>query len=159
MRMKILNPGAKSFWVYTYNEAGAPGFHSTFLQMPWDDARDDGQFHVYQIDLGKASNYKIDSSWVTYFAYLAGGPPNFSFQVDYMRFGTLATRSLQAELQLDGQVKVSWPASANATLESTTALPGGWSPDPATVTSDGITSWVLESNVGAKYYRLIQNGL
>jgi len=114
MRMKILSPGAKSFWVYTYNEAGSPGFHSTFLQMPWNDARDDGQFHVYQIDLSKASNYKINSSWVTYFAYFAGGPPNFSFQVDYMRFGTLATRSLQAELQLDGQVKVSWPASANA---------------------------------------------
>ena len=147
------------FGCTTYNEAGSPGFNSTFLQIPWDDARDDGQFHVYQIDLTRASNYQIDSSWVTYFAYFAGGPPNFSLQVDYIRFGTLATRSLQAELQLDGQVKVSWPASANATLESTTALPGGWATATNTATSDGIRTWILEQPAGAKFYRLIQNGL
>lgn len=159
MRMKILDPGAKSFWVYTYNESGSPGFHSTFLQMPWDDGRDDGQFHVYQIDLSKASNYRINSSWTTYFAYFAGGPPNFRFQVDYVRFGTLATRALEAALQLDGQVKVSWPASANATLESTTTLPGGWATDPNTVDTDGLRTWILEQPAGGKFYRLIQNGL
>ena len=123
------------------------GFNSVFLQIPWDDARNDGQFHVYQIDLTRASNYRF-TMWNIYFAFFTS--PELSLQVDYIRLGTLATRSLQAELQLDGQVKVSWPASGNVTLESTSALPGGWATDPNTVTSDGIRTWVLESNVGCQ---------
>ena len=79
--------------------------------------------------------------------------------MDYIRFGTLATRSLQAELQLDGQVKVSWPASGNVTLESTTTLTGGWATATNTVTTDGLRTWILDQPVGAKFFRLIQNGL
>ena len=53
MRIKILAPGGQECLVADLQEAGAPGFNSTFLQIPWDDARNDGQFHVYQIDLSK----------------------------------------------------------------------------------------------------------
>jgi hypothetical protein len=156
MRVKILAPGGRSVWLTDYEEKYQTGFNSVFLQIPWDDARNDGQFHVYQIDLTRASNYRF-TRWYTYFAFFT--TPEVSLQVDYLRLGTLATRSLQAELQLDGQVKVSWPASGNVTLESTTALPGGWATDHTAVTSDGIRTWILAQPAGAKFYRLIQNGL
>ncbi len=123
MRINIVSPGANTLWLPTYHEAGQPGFHNTFLQIPWDEARNDGNFHVYQIDLNRASNYKIDFLGM-YWAY--GGAPTLSLQVDYIRFGTLAPAA-KAVLSVERQgadLKISW--TGTGTLEATEDVTGGW---------------------------------
>lgn len=151
MRIKITAGGGVP-WYPLWVEDGKFGFDVLLFQIPWDEARNDGQFHVYQLDFTKASEKKFGA-----FRLDPGyNDPGLGLEVDYIRIGTLAPGALpplEATLS-DGKVRVSWPASVRATLQSATTMAGAWANATNAVTSDPTTSWILEEPVGTRFYRL-----
>jgi len=156
MRIKITAGGGMPWFVFWQEDAVNRGWgHSTSpFMIPWDEARNDGEFHVYQLDFTKASEAKFTSVRLDPGYYVVDS----EIEVDYVRIGTLAPAALpalQLTLEPDGRVKVSWPASVTgAVLESTATLPGGWATDTTPVESDGTTSWILVTPAGDRFYRL-----
>ena len=156
MRIKITAGGGQPWNVFWQEDAANRGWgHSTSpFPIPWDAARNDGQFHVYQLDFTKAMEAKFTGFRLDPGYFVVGS----KIEVDYIRIGTLAPGALpalQSTIQPDGKVKVSWPASATgAALQFTAALPGGWATDPTAVESDGTTSWILVQPSGIRFYRL-----
>ena len=77
--------------------------------------------------------------------------------VDYWRFGSFDPALIIAST-LDGSVRLSWPSATTGwSLQSTAAVPGGWSNENATVTTEGNTKIVtVRPNSAARFYRLAQ---
>jgi hypothetical protein len=63
---------------------------------------------------------------------------------------------LSVSLDTDANVRISWPSGAgDYVLQSTSAVPGGWTDDPAPVVEEGVNQVVtVQPNEAAKYYRL-----
>ena len=110
----------------------------------------DVEFHLYQVDftdslLGSFNAFRFDP----------GDGAGIVLEVDYIRLGALtAAAKLSVALQPSGQVRVSWPAAAAGTLQSTTKLPGGWAADTAAVMTEGTTKYVEVPPSGTKFFRL-----
>ena len=64
--------------------------------------------------------------------------------------------ALQTSRLADGRVRISWPSSAaDFALESTTALPGGWSAVTTGITTEGNESvYIVSAEDDARFFRL-----
>lgn len=90
--------------------------------------------------------------------YRPGGPASGGFPADIELVvveGTPATVSLAVARLADGQVRLSWPATAVDLVLPTTPLPGGWADSQATVVTEGDQRLVMLAPTDqARFFRL-----
>lgn len=141
------------FAIRMYWSEDAPGrgmSEATAFTLP--DVPLDGEYHTFQVDFTRATVGPFTAIRLD-----PGGGAGISFDLDYLRLGSFLPR-LQATTEADGRLRISWPASAgDFTLQSTTALPGGWNAEGATVQTEGDRRFILVTPSGAaRFYRLTQ---
>ena len=148
-RMRVQAGGASLRFYWSENAPGRGMSEATAWTLP--EVYTDGEFHVYQVDFANATLGPFDA--------IRLDPPDGEgtlLDFDYIRLGSLTVSPrLTAALTEDGQLRVSWPAGVAGSVQSTSALPGGWTADNAPVTTDGNMKYieVLPAN-GPKFYRL-----
>jgi hypothetical protein len=154
-RMKVVTGAEAQFRTYWSEAATGRGMSeaTTFL---FPEIAQDGEYHVYQIDYTRATVAKFDA--IRLDPSTASGN---SYLFDYIRLGSFTVTvkpSLKIAVQANQTLRVSWPtAAAGYTLQSTVALPGGWTADPATVSTQDAESYVEIPLASApKFYRLVK---
>jgi hypothetical protein len=111
----------------------------------------DGEYHTYQFDFtqaveGSLNNIRLDP----------GDGAGISLLLDYWRIGTLSP-TLRVAAQLDGSLRLSWPAAATGYgLQTAPSLTGPWTDVTAEVLQEGEDSAVYVQKAGpVRFYRLI----
>ena len=150
-RMKVVEGTAAPTGIYWSEDAPNRGYsEATHYQFP--ELREDGEFHVYQVDYRKSldgmfNGIRIDPS----------GGAGLTVHFDYIRVGDFLPR-LRIEL-LAPTIHITWPAAAAVgfVLQSKSSLSAAWADDTATVTTEGANKAVtVNADSAPKFYRLIQ---
>ena len=149
-RMKVLAGSAVPSNIYWSENAPNRGY-SEATHFQFSDIVEDGQFHVYRIDLRKSldgllNGIRIDPS----------GSAGLTAHFDYIRLGGFVPR-LQFE-KLDDTLRLLWPTSATGfTLQSAPAVTGTWASASETNAVEGELNVVtVPTTTGSRFYRLQQ---
>lgn len=150
IRAKIVEGTETGFRIYWSENAANRGYSEATAHS--FDATGDGAYHVYRVDYSKATEGSFNGVRLD-----PGNGAGNVMHVDYWRFGTF-NPSLNVVSTADGSVRVSWPSAATGwALQSTAALPGGWSNEGGTVTTEGDQKVVTVRPTGtSKFFRLTQ---
>lgn|GEM_PF-926743 len=150
IRAKIVEGTESGFRIYWSENAANRGYSEATAHS--FEALADGNYHVYRVDYGKATEGSFNGLRLD-----PGNGAGNVMHVDYWRFGSFDPALIIAST-LDGSVRLSWPSATTGwSLQSTAAVPGGWSNENATVTTEGNTKIVtVRPNSAARFYRLAQ---
>jgi hypothetical protein len=150
IRAKIVEGTESGFRIYWSENAPNRGYSEATAHS--FEALVDGSYHTYRVDYRNA----IEGSFNGLRLDPGNGAGNV-MHVDYWRFGSFDP-SLSVASTADGSIRLSWPTAATGwSLQSTAALPGGWSNDNATVATEGDLKVVtVRPTGGARFYRLTQ---
>jgi len=152
-RMKVVQGAESQVRAYWSESAVGRGMsEATSFSLP--EIAQDGEFHVYQIDFTRATVAQFNAMRLDPSAS-AGN----SYLFDYIRLGSFTAMVkpvLKTAVQANQVLRVSWPATASGyLLQSTSALPGGWATDAATVGTQNTESYVeIPMTATPKFYRL-----
>ena len=148
IRFKLTEGTDTSFRTYWSENAAGRGYsEATAVSFP---AEADGQYHVYQLDFSKSLEGSFNGIRLD-----TGNGAGDTVHVDYWRIGTFSP-VVTVTVVAGNKLRISWPsAAAGYSIQSAASALGPWTPDSASVKTEGNQNYVEIQPVGVqKYFRL-----